>query len=229
MNIRKHIRQSFIYRIYVYLYLKIRWHNKLHFRFNTCIRKDSLFEGANKICERTTFGGFLGYGSYIAQDCILTARIGRFTSIAPYVRSNHGIHPFQYPYATTSPIFFSQQKQSGITFAQKQMFDEFLNPPIIGNDCWIGENVFLCGGINIGDGAVVLAGAVVTKDVPPYAIVGGVPALIRSYRYDEDTISFLQNIAWWNLPFDWLKRNWQLMCDIDNLKKYYQTHPQDFV
>lgn len=60
----------------------------------------------------------------------------------------------------------------------------------IGSDCWIGTGVFLVGGIVIGNGAVVLAGAVVTKDVPPYAIVGGVPARILRYRYDEETINF---------------------------------------
>ena len=91
----------------------------------------------------------------------------------------------------------------------------------IGNDCWIGEGAFLVGGITIGDGAVILAHAVVTKDVPPYAIVGGVPAKIQKYRYDEETIDFLQKIQWWNSPIEWLQENWELLCDLDKLKKYY--------
>ena len=81
----------------------------------------------------------------------------------------------------------------------------------------------LIGGVHIADGAVVLAGAVVTKDVPPYAIVGGVPAKIIRYRYDEETISFLLQAQWWNNTEDWFKENWKLLTDIDKLKAYYNN------
>jgi len=111
------------------------------------------------------------------------------------------------------------------------MFDEIKNADDrcgfsvrIGNDCWIGESVLLIGGITVGDGAVILAGAVVTKDVPPYAIVGGVPAHVLKYRYDNETIEFLTRIKWWNNNEEWLKKNYRLMCNIDNLKKYYQNN-----
>ena len=73
----------------------------------------------------------------------------------------------------------------------------------------------------IHDGAVVLANAVVTKDVPSYAIVGGVPAKIVGYRYDEETIIFLNKIKWWNNNPEWFEKNWKLLCDIDKLKGYY--------
>ena len=90
----------------------------------------------------------------------------------------------------------------------------------IGSDCWIGEGVFLVGGIEIADGAMVLAHAVVTHNVPPYAIVGGVPAKIIGYRYDDETIQFLLKVQWWNKPIQWLKENWELLSD---LKKFKQT------
>lgn len=188
---------------------------------NCIISLDSDFEGANKICNHTLFSGRMGYGSYIGPYCSLSAKIGRFTSIAPYVRNNSGIHPYTYPYATTCPMFFSTRKQNGYTFADKMMFEEVLSALEIGNDCWIGENVFIAGGVKIADGAVVLAGSVVTKDVPPYAIVGGVPAKVIKYRYDEDTIQFLLNFKWWEKDIGWLRENWSLLCNIDDL--YHST------
>ena len=64
-------------------------------------------------------------------------------------------------------------------------------------------------GVSIGNGAVVLARAVVTKDVPPYAIVGGVPAKVLKYRYDDETIQFLIDTKWWNNEIRWFMRNWE--------------------
>lgn len=187
----------------------------------------------SKIHPYATFHGSLGMGSYIGCHSNLSARIGRFTSISNYVVCNAGIHSYQAPFATTSPCFFSlnpNHSQCGSTFATEQLFDELrlvdrehgiaVN---IGNDVWIGEGVFLVGGINIGDGAVVLAHAVVTKDIPPYAIVGGVPARILRYRYDEETIKFLLKIKWWNNSADWFKQNWRLLSDIEKLKEYYNS------
>lgn len=69
---------------------------------------------------------------------------------------------------------------------------------LIGNDVWIGDGVTILGGVRIGDGAVVAAEAVVTKDVPPYAIVGGNPARVIKYRFPKDVIEKLERIAWWN-------------------------------
>ena len=193
------------------------------------IIKDSSFEGMNRICYGTTFKGSMGLGSYIGQNCILSAEIGRFCSIANNVKCNPGIHPYKEPFVTTSPNFFSLMKQSGNTFATKQMFEEFRYfdkekkiAVKIENDVWIGENVFLVGGIKIENGAMILAGAVVTKNVPAYAIVGGVPARIIGYRYDDEpTRDFLQKTKWWNNDKQWFKENWQLLCDIDNFKKCY--------
>ena len=71
---------------------------------------------------------------------------------------------------------------------------------LIGNDVWIGDNVILLGGVRIGDGAVVAAGSVVVKDVPPYAIVGGNPARLIRYRFQADVIEKLCRIRWWNWP-----------------------------
>ena len=76
---------------------------------------------------------------------------------------------------------------------------------IIGNDVWIAVNAWIKKGVTIGDGAVIGAGAIVTKDVPPYAIVGGVPAKIIRYRFDPETIKDLLELKWWDLDDEILK------------------------
>lgn len=118
-------------------------------------------------------------------------------------------------------MFFSLAKQSGKTFAKSQKYKEYAEPLEIGNDVWVGQGAFLCGGVVINDGAIVLAGAVVTKDVPSYSIVGGVPAKVIGYRYDDETIRFLLKIQWWNNSVSWFEEHWDLLNDIEKLKQYY--------
>lgn len=209
-----------ICEMYSNLYLSFKWRKKLRLEFSSHIKRDSVFEGANKIYHHTYFSGTMGYGSYIGPHCEIIANIGRFTSIAPYVRTNTGVHPLYKPFATTSPMFYSTQKQSGVTFADRMIFQEFSAPTNIGNDVWVGENAFFVGGVTIGDGAVVLAGAVVTKNVPPYAVVGGVPAKVIKYRYDEETVLFLLNLKWWDKDREWLSEHWELLSDVEKLKEY---------
>ena len=72
------------------------------------------------------------------------------------------------------------------------------------------------------NGAVVLAGAYVTKDVPPYAIVGGIPARVIRYRYDQEKIDLLLKVKWWNMPSEWYKEHWHLMTDINAFKEYFR-------
>jgi len=92
---------------------------------------------------------------------------------------------------------------------------------IVGNDVWFSYNCFIKGGVTIGDGAIIAAGAVVVKDVPPYAIVGGNPARILKMRFDEATIKRLLAISWWDWPIDKINRHLKLIChlDIDRLEE----------
>ena len=79
------------------------------------------------------------------------------------------------------------------------------NTVYVGNDVWIGSHVLINGGVTIGNGAVIGAGAVVVKNVPPYAVMGGVPAKVIRYRFSEDMIAKLEEIHWWNMSEDFLK------------------------
>lgn len=193
--------------------------------------------GMNRLGERAFLNGTLGYGSYIADDSYVSANVGRFCSIAQEVATVDGTHPFTYPYVATAPCFFSPDNckfQNGGSFATHDVgFEQFRCVDKerklavqIGNDVWIGFRATLIGGITIGDGAMILAGAVVTKDVPPYAIVGGVPAKVLRYRYSEEDIKWLLSIKWWDNAPEWFKEHWELLNDIEKLKEYYYSLQQ---
>lgn len=200
---------------YIKFYQNKKKYPEVKFNLSVEIDSSSILEGANSIGENSIFKGTMGYGSYMGCNCYIHGNIGRFTSIASDVQCNLGVHPYKHPYVSTSPMFFSLLKQNGQTFAQKQMFDEIKSPISIGNDCWIGQRVFIAGGIKINDGAVVYAGAVVTKDVPPYAIVGGVPAKILGYRYSDEIINMLLHFKWWDKPIVWLKENYEYFSNLE--------------
>lgn len=216
-----------IKRIVKYLLSKYRYRRYCRFDISVTIGKSSHFEGMNKLHQNVEFCGYMGLGSYIAKNSAIFGKVGRFTSIGPNVRVNYGIHPYKEPFATTHPSFYSLNKnksQNGSTFATEQLFEELKYadadnkyPVIIGSDCWIGEGVLLVGGVSIGDGAVVLAHAVVTRSVPPYAIVGGVPAKVLGFRYDNKTIENLLHIKWWNNSEEWFRKNWNLLTDVESL------------
>jgi len=91
---------------------------------------------------------------------------------------------------------------------------------IVGNDVWFGYDSLIKGGVTIGDGAIIATRAVVVKDVPPYAIVGGNPAKVIKMRFDEKTIDRLLKIAWWNWGIEKINLNLHLICnaDIDRLE-----------
>lgn len=207
-----------------------RWSNrnkKVRIGILARILPSSCFEGHNKVGKFSIFQGKMGMYSYMGDNSVVLGEVGRFTSIADRVHIIAGRHPLRAPFVSTHPAFYALKSAVGKTFVDKQLFDEYAfannptvssergKPVIIGNDCWIGEGASIISGVNISDGAVILANATVTKDVPPYAIVAGIPAKIVAYRYDEDTITKLLKIQWWNKEEQVLKDNAFLFSDIE--------------
>ncbi|MBC1457939.1 xenobiotic acyltransferase family protein [Listeria newyorkensis] len=130
----------------------------------------------------------IGDYSYVNKGAIIASgTIGKYCSIAAYCQIGLDEHPIDQ--LSTSPFTYDSRD-----------WNNFQNPPVIGNDVWIGGGVLVMQGVNIGDGAILAAGAVVTKDVPLYAIVGGVPARILRKRFAENTIENLVKEAWWEKP-----------------------------
>lgn len=183
-------------------------------RFKNCSfgKRNTLYEHVQLV--NVSMGDF----SYVANNSkINNAEIGKFSCIGPETLVGLGRHPSR-NFVSTHPIFYSPLRQAQITFSTVSTYEEFEKIKI-GNDVWIGARVLILDGVKIGDGVIVAAGAVVTKDVPDYAVVGGVPAKILRYRFEVNEISFLKEFRWWNKDIDWLSENY---AQFHNVKKLMQ-------
>lgn len=195
-----------------YLYAKLLNKLKGTAILNSKIDKTSVvYQGCNIV--DITMGRF----SYCCHDCeIICSDIGAFCSISDHVYIGGNEHPLEW--ASTSPVF-QNVRHSG----PSKRFAKFDVSPIkrtkIGNDVWIGHGATIKQGITIGDGAVVASNAVVTKDVPPYAIVGGVPARVLKYRFDEEMITLLLESKWWSLSEQDLRKVGKSIKDVNGFVK----------
>jgi acetyltransferase-like isoleucine patch superfamily enzyme len=166
--------------------------------------KGSSVHKTSKIESGTTFySSTMDRHSFCGYDCdIYCADIGGFTSIANGVVIGGGRHPMDW--VAMSPVFYSGRDSVKAKFSAHDR--EPGKRVTIGHDVWIGRSAIVLPGVEVGNGAVIGAGAVVTKAVPPYAIVAGNPARLIRFRFDTQTIDRLETCRWWDLPEDRLHR-----------------------
>ena len=194
------------------LFAKIKFRKSCKINFTSIIMGKCRFEGQNKIGAHTKFyDSSLGFASYMGDNNLFqNASFGRYCSVGSNIRLILSNHPIE-NVISTHPAFYSNRYNT-FTYIDTPLFEEILYTDHgksleVGNDVWIGDNVLIKGGVTIGNGAVIGMGAVVIKDVPPYAVVGGVPAKIIRYRFSEEDIDKLAALEWWNKPQHWIKQN----------------------
>ena len=155
----------------------------------------------------------LGHRSYtngapIFQGTIGNVHVGNFTSIGQGVTFDCGmshniLNVSTYPFYAFYPGWQGRQRDCTL----------FKGDIHIGSDVYIGEYATVMGGVTIGDGAVIGLRAVVTKNVPPYAIVAGNPGEVKKYRFDEKTIKKLLELKWWDRPEEWIEKNIDILTN----------------
>lgn len=172
---------------------KIKIGSGVYLDLNTNLKGNNLINDYSRLISVN-----LDKYSYVSPFCILIdCNIGRFCSIGPGVKAGLGVHPIDG--VSTSPYIYNEQ-------LFKTRREEDFSSVEIGHDVWIGANALIMGGVKIGIGAVIGAGAVVTRDVPNYAVVVGCPARIIKKRFSDEKIDRLINSKWWEMDIQSIRR-----------------------
>jgi acetyltransferase-like isoleucine patch superfamily enzyme len=185
--------------------------------------RDSVVDPTSKLESGTMFHhSTMGRHSFCGYDCDIShADIGGFVSIANGVVIGGGRHPMEW--VGMSPVFYDGRDSVTAKFATHRR--EAPRRVRVGHDVWMGRSAIVLPGVSVGDGAVVGAGAVVTKDVAPYAIVAGNPARLIRYRFDDATIARLRAARWWDLDDEALKVLGPLVVDVERFLEVVEKGP----
>ena len=154
----------------------------------------------------------LGLYSYTGDyTIVINSTIGKFTSISWGVT----IGPEEHDYTKVTNHSFLYSLKT-FQLVDQKFYSPFIKPCKIGNDVWIGCNATILRGVTIGDGAVIAANALVNRDVPPFAIVAGIPAKVIKFRFSDEIIIGMLQTQWWNLPLEVIKEHSALFADNPN-------------
>ncbi len=203
---------------------------------NSRLEPPFVFSGALAPSYRLSIGAF----TYTQGGSFVNAHLGRYCSFAEEVAIGAISHPTDW--LSTAPFQYRENPWGWLDFGKKLLSDDTIKRKVlpyssnskstkIGNDVWIGRKAIVLKGVTIGNGAIIGAGSVVTKDVPPYAIVGGVPARLIRYRFRDEIIRKLEDLQWWkygiwdltDIPFDDIDRAIELIASLterDEIRPY---------
>ncbi len=167
--------------------------------------KGPVLIGNDCYLKRSRVGRYFACGSWCR---IIDADVGSFCSFGDNVQVNGGRHPKGW---VSTHLFRSNPRawdwyDQDLRDGAGALPYKWREPISIGHDVWIGSNVVIRTGVKIASGAIIGANSVVTSDVPPYAVIAGAPAVVRSYRFDEATIVRLVAVQWWHRPIEILFR-----------------------
>jgi len=175
----------------------------------------------NGVClKQVSLGNF----SYVSDNSrLLNVSIENFCSIGPNVQVGLAPHPSR-TFISTYPAFYSHSNEGcPLRFREDKIFDDSIPKTSIGNDVWIGANVIIPGGVQIGTGAIVAAGSVVVKDVLPYSVMGGNPAGIVRFRFSDEEIKMLLESEWWDWPIEKIRSNVEGFGNIERFMQIAHT------
>lgn len=197
------------------LYLSIFFNRKI-----SCISLIDSKSVLSKKCKINRFvkvyNSIIGSYTYVGSgSLLLNSNIGKYCSIAKNSLiglANHTINNL-----STSPIFTEKVNGTGFSWINNDLNHSNITEKrtSIGNDVWIGERALIMSGLNIGDGSIIGAGSIVTKDVPPYSICAGVPARVLKFRFSDEVIIELERIKWWDIDEELIKENINLFQTTD--------------
>lgn len=189
--------------------LVFKFLQKLHL---TAVKGSKVHRSSKLEAGTIFYSSVIGRHSFCGYDCDIThAEIGSFVSIANGVVIGGGRHPMEW--VAMSPVFYEGRDSVKAKFSTHKRAP--VKQVVIGHDVWIGRSAIVLPGVQIGIGAVVGAGAVVTKNVPAYAVVAGNPARLIRYRFSESIIQRLLYTRWWELPDDRLHDLGQYITDVE--------------
>ncbi len=178
------------------LEMKIRYRNSI-IDSGCCATTDTIIGKHTHIYENSIINhSKIGDYTYISRNALIqNTTIGNYCSISNDLLCGLGNHPLSG--FSTSPLFYKINNPLKLKIVNRNSDFQDYKPIEIGNDVWIGARVVILDGVKIGNGAVIATGAVVTKDVPPYAIMGGVPAKLIRHRLSHEIQEKLSKLEWW--------------------------------